>query len=156
MRIFSGLESLHMVGEPGGLPSMGSCGVGHNWSDIAAAAPFYFQMMLGCWGIPMSWYANSVCFNPLENPLLFFDVHNNNHIPLNVRQDVPLCPYLDHPSEQEEYLLLILTHKELFAHLHKFPPIKKEKKKREKWKQWQEVMLRVQWCLEAQVWFWHT
>ena len=26
------------MGEPGGLPSMGSHRVGHNWSDLAAAA----------------------------------------------------------------------------------------------------------------------
>ena len=26
------------MGEPGGLPSMGSHGVGHDWSDLAAAA----------------------------------------------------------------------------------------------------------------------
>ena len=26
------------MGEPGRLPSMGSRGVGHNWSDLAAAA----------------------------------------------------------------------------------------------------------------------
>ena len=26
------------LGEPGGLPSMGSHRVGHNWSDLAAAA----------------------------------------------------------------------------------------------------------------------
>ena len=26
------------TGEPGGLPSMGSCRVGHDWSDLAAAA----------------------------------------------------------------------------------------------------------------------
>ena len=26
------------MGEPGGLPSMGSHGVGHNWSDLAATA----------------------------------------------------------------------------------------------------------------------
>jgi len=26
------------TGEPGGLPSMGSHGVGHDWSDLAAAA----------------------------------------------------------------------------------------------------------------------
>ena len=26
------------MGEPGGLPSMGSHGVGHDWSDFAAAA----------------------------------------------------------------------------------------------------------------------
>ena len=26
------------MGEPGGLPSMGSHGVGHDWSDLAAGA----------------------------------------------------------------------------------------------------------------------
>ena len=29
------------TGEPGGLPSMGSCRVGHDWSDLAAAAARY-------------------------------------------------------------------------------------------------------------------
>ena len=29
------------TGEPGGLPSMGSHRVGHDWSDLAAAAAFY-------------------------------------------------------------------------------------------------------------------
>ena len=29
---------LPWTGEPGGLPSMGSHRVGHNWSDLAAAA----------------------------------------------------------------------------------------------------------------------
>ena len=29
------------MGEPGGLPSMGSHGVGHDWSDLAAAAAYY-------------------------------------------------------------------------------------------------------------------
>ena len=29
------------VGEPGGLSSMGSHRVGHNWSDLAAAAPWF-------------------------------------------------------------------------------------------------------------------
>ena len=31
------------MGEPGGLPSMGSHGVGHDWSDLAAAAAFYLR-----------------------------------------------------------------------------------------------------------------
>ena len=29
------------MGEPGGLPSMGSHRVGHDWSDLAAAAAVY-------------------------------------------------------------------------------------------------------------------
>ena len=31
------------TGEPGGLPSMGSHRVGHNWSDLAAAAAGYYH-----------------------------------------------------------------------------------------------------------------
>ena len=31
------------TGEPGGLPSMGSHRVGHDWSDLAAAAAFYLK-----------------------------------------------------------------------------------------------------------------
>ena len=36
------------TGEPGGLPSMGSHRVGHDWSDLAAAAAVWF------WGFPDS------------------------------------------------------------------------------------------------------
>jgi len=32
------------TGEPGGLPSMGSHGVGHDWSDLAAAAAAYIHI----------------------------------------------------------------------------------------------------------------
>ena len=32
------------TGEPGGLPSMGSHGVGHDWSDLAAAAAAYHHL----------------------------------------------------------------------------------------------------------------
>ena len=35
------------TGEPGGLPSMGSHRVRHDWSDLAAAA--YFQIIFHCW-----------------------------------------------------------------------------------------------------------
>ena len=31
------------MGEPGGLPSMGSHRVGHDWSDLAAAAAWFFK-----------------------------------------------------------------------------------------------------------------
>ena len=42
------------TGEPGGLPSVGAHRVGHNWSDLAAAAatpiPVFLQMQYGiCW-----------------------------------------------------------------------------------------------------------
>ena len=35
------------TGKPGGLPSMGSHRVGHDWSDLAAAAAFNVQINLG-------------------------------------------------------------------------------------------------------------
>ena len=35
---YSHLVRIPGTGEPGGLPSMGSHGVGHNWGDLAAAA----------------------------------------------------------------------------------------------------------------------
>ena len=41
------------TGEPGGLPSMGSHRVGHDWSDLAAAAVY--------------WFINSVSFHLFNN-----------------------------------------------------------------------------------------
>ena len=41
------------TGEPGGLPSMGSHRVGHNWSDLAAAAVPFFWIQYICINI---WY----------------------------------------------------------------------------------------------------
>ena len=38
------------MGEPGGLPSMGSHRVGHDWSDLAAAAADNFRIGAGCQG----------------------------------------------------------------------------------------------------------
>ena len=35
------------MGEPGGLPSMGSHRIGHNWSDLAAAAAEYIMWNAG-------------------------------------------------------------------------------------------------------------
>ena len=35
------------TGKPGGLPSMGSHRVGHDWSDLAAAAAVLFQRFDG-------------------------------------------------------------------------------------------------------------
>ena len=36
------------TGEPGGLPSMGSHGVGHDWSDLAATAVFHYICVFVC------------------------------------------------------------------------------------------------------------
>ena len=49
------------TGEPGGLPSMGSHRVGHNWSDLAAAAGnlLIFSFFLGHWF--MNPCSNSCC-----------------------------------------------------------------------------------------------
>ena len=51
------------IGEPGGLPSMGSHRVGHNWSDLAAAAaamsdkthPSPYPLILGVRNTVCSW-----------------------------------------------------------------------------------------------------
>ena len=54
------------MAEPGGLPSMGSHRVGHNWSDLAAAAAATF--ILGFWRkpsltvTPSSWAGGSFWF----------------------------------------------------------------------------------------------
>ena len=37
------------MGEPGGLPSMGSHRVGHDWSDLAAAAAAYYSFRAEMW-----------------------------------------------------------------------------------------------------------
>ena len=58
------------TGGPGGLPSMGSHRVGHNWSDlaaIAAAALFYFKVMF-----PTILYVHALFFHKLPNLLLLF------------------------------------------------------------------------------------
>jgi len=34
------------IGEPGGLPSMGSHRVGHDWSDLVTAVTYYFDLDL--------------------------------------------------------------------------------------------------------------
>ena len=39
------------TGEPGGLPSMGSHRVGHDWSDLAAAAAAYTRSSRGIWNL---------------------------------------------------------------------------------------------------------
>ena len=48
------------TGEPGGLPSMGSHRVGHNWSDLAAAAAAAFVREGD--GTPLQ-------YSSLENPM---------------------------------------------------------------------------------------
>ena len=52
------------TGEPGGLPSMGSRRVGHDWSDLAAAA-FHciYVLMVPCWGTKfVSWCSSIFLF----------------------------------------------------------------------------------------------
>ena len=52
------------MGEPGGLPSMGSHRVGHNWSDLAAAAEYIMQNAGLDWII--SW--NQDCQEKYQQP----------------------------------------------------------------------------------------
>ena len=64
------------TGEPGGLPSMGSHRVGHDWSDLAAAAAALYQLELfndgeGCLAKPQTpdpernWVNLSLCVSVL-------------------------------------------------------------------------------------------
>ena len=54
------------TGEPGGLPSMGSHRVGHDWSDLAAAAAaageveWLIMMVLFSWAIALPFYRASL------------------------------------------------------------------------------------------------
>ena len=54
------------TGEPGGLPSMGSHRVGHNWSDLvaAAAAPYRYVCARSCLLFAISWTV--ACQAPLS------------------------------------------------------------------------------------------
>ena len=54
------------TGEPGGLPSMGSHRVGHDWSDIAAAAETEFGENRRVVFILSRWKGNTVS-SPLKN-----------------------------------------------------------------------------------------
>ena len=51
------------MGEPGGLPSMGSHRVGHDWSDLAAAAPATFTIIL---------LINNLLISEIQTHLFFF------------------------------------------------------------------------------------
>ena len=55
--------------EPSGLPSMGSHRVGHDWSDLAAAAA---AAAIFCWG-PSCWVLLSFPWNKVSGILLLFD-----------------------------------------------------------------------------------
>ena len=53
------------TGEPGGLPSMGSHRVGHDWSNLAAAATifticFSFYLLMNIWDVFTSWLLSIV------------------------------------------------------------------------------------------------
>ena len=50
------------TGEPGGLPSVGSHRVGHDWSDLAAAAALNYYSSFG-WIFSFSGFSNSMVMN---------------------------------------------------------------------------------------------
>ena len=49
-------------GEPGGLPSMGSHRVGHDWSDLAAAVAAYTLDLSACIWIFQIWFLTKLWF----------------------------------------------------------------------------------------------
>ena len=60
------------AGEPGGLPSMGSHRVGHNWRDLAVAAAA-FLLKLKC-----IWKKRTFVINAQKHPGAFFSFGNAN------------------------------------------------------------------------------
>ena len=76
------------TGEPGGLPSLGSHRVGHDWSDLAAAAASLIAAVLWGFNLPdrISWlFGWQNCQNFLDFPLRTWHHHLNSKIsPENV------------------------------------------------------------------------
>ena len=59
------------TGEPGGLPSIGSHRVGHNWSDSAALMPYIgsYYPLWECWRIrwfDLHYFSNSLSLTPFR------------------------------------------------------------------------------------------
>ena len=88
------------TGEPGGLRSMGSCRVGHNWSDlaVAAAAPLPYLLCL----------LLEMLLSPLFAWLLYSSIELSSEntsskklsLTIPVRILVSLCTYSSQPSSQ--------------------------------------------------------
>ena len=67
------------TGEPGGLPSLGSSRVGHDWSDLAAAATFILNarnlvLNIQCISLhwPLSWLLDFPSCFAIENEQIMF------------------------------------------------------------------------------------
>ena len=76
------------MGEPGGLPSMGSCRVRHNWSDLAAAAALWRRSIRGLWKLPdgRDWLRGKLgivllCGAMLSNSLIQFSFEGQGCVP---------------------------------------------------------------------------
>ena len=59
------------TGEPGGLPSLGSHRVGHDRSDLAAVAAYYFPQWLHQFTLPPARYEGSILSSILNQHVLF-------------------------------------------------------------------------------------
>ena len=94
------------MGKPGGLPSMGSHSVGHDWSDLAAAAPSQWRL-----GIQPTWrqapvtgvfmtehrslYCLFNCICPWRRPL---QIHDAPHGSLSIMTGPWFCQTVCVPS----------------------------------------------------------
>ena len=65
------------AGEPGGLPSLGSHRVGHDWSDLAAAAVAAHCSLAG---FPFSWYEKYLS-KPIKGQLVFTRLNKTQLLP---------------------------------------------------------------------------
>ena len=68
--------------EPGGLPSMGSHGVGHDWSDLAAAAAAPYNVFLK--NIKKIFYLEDNCFT-----VLWWFLHTSSWISHSIHLSPP-------------------------------------------------------------------
>ena len=59
------------TGKPGGLPSLGSHRVGHDRSDLAAVAAYYFPQWLHQFTLPPARYEGSILSSILNQHVLF-------------------------------------------------------------------------------------
>ena len=75
------------TGEPGGLPSLGSHRVGHDWSDLAAAGAFIYTMCV---------YIYTHCVYRMYNQYIYYihihtSTHTHTYIYINTHKN--LCMY---------------------------------------------------------------
>ena len=110
------------MGEPGGLPSLGSHRVGHNWSDLAAAAaaaefqacPFIFLWLKIRFHleIPQVYFSFLIVTQAWLKDF-FLSLHYQSFEINGDRGKIPLLKSLSYPIPMQDQILYILNNMEL-------------------------------------------